>query len=248
MWWSVTIMTVFRLLVIQVQTHSKTFFFTPLPPHFVILRSYLTSCLSFLLIVVITTFTYTQKKFWFFFYLCPGLAKWSSIILYICLSYYDFSLSYRFLPLFYAGDAAELGLIPGSGRSPGGENSNQLQCSCQENPMDRGAWQATVHGIAKNQTWLRDWVHPFLRRVSNIFGAGAISGRNARHIFPQSVLGIIPLIGGATDILVSSSCTGCWAVPPLCSSAVTALSVVRSAPQLLEQKSRGSGSIKLHCP
>ena len=53
-----------------------------------------------------------------------------------------------------AGDTGDMGLIPGSGRSPGGENGNLLQYSCWENPMDRGAWWATVHGVAKNQTWL----------------------------------------------------------------------------------------------
>ena len=37
----------------------------------------------------------------------------------------------------------------GSGRSPGGGNGNPLQCSCLENPMDRGAWRATVYGVAK---------------------------------------------------------------------------------------------------
>ena len=42
--------------------------------------------------------------------------------------------------------------IPGSGRSPGGGHGNPLQYSCLENPMDRGAWQATVHGVAKSQT------------------------------------------------------------------------------------------------
>ena len=46
-----------------------------------------------------------------------------------------------------AGDA---GSIPGSGRSPGGGNGNPLQYSCMENSMDRGAWRATVHGIAKS--------------------------------------------------------------------------------------------------
>ena len=43
--------------------------------------------------------------------------------------------------------AGNQGLIPGSGRSPGGENGNPFQYSCLENPMDRGAWQATVYGI-----------------------------------------------------------------------------------------------------
>ena len=41
------------------------------------------------------------------------------------------------------------GLFPGLGRSPGGGNGNPLQCSCLGNPMDEGAWQAAVHGVAK---------------------------------------------------------------------------------------------------
>ena len=45
--------------------------------------------------------------------------------------------------------------IPRSGRSPGGGNGNQLQYSCLENSMDRGAWQATVHGVTKSQTRLK---------------------------------------------------------------------------------------------
>ena len=49
-----------------------------------------------------------------------------------------------------AGDARHIGLIPGSGRSPGGGHSNPLQCSCLENPMDRGAWWATVHGVTES--------------------------------------------------------------------------------------------------
>ena len=45
-----------------------------------------------------------------------------------------------------------LGWIPGLGRSPGEGNSNPLQYSCLENPMDRGAWRATIHTVAKSQT------------------------------------------------------------------------------------------------
>ena len=52
-------------------------------------------------------------------------------------------------PLANAGD---MGLIPGSGRSPGGGNGNPLWYSCLENPMDRGAWQAAVHRIAEPDT------------------------------------------------------------------------------------------------
>ena len=48
--------------------------------------------------------------------------------------------------------------IPGSGRSPGGENGNPPQCSYLGSPMNRVSLQATVHGVAKSWTWLRDWV------------------------------------------------------------------------------------------
>ena len=51
-----------------------------------------------------------------------------------------------------AGDAGDMGLIPGSGTSPGGGNCKPLQYSCQENPMDRGDWWAPVQGVAKSQT------------------------------------------------------------------------------------------------
>ena len=54
------------------------------------------------------------------------------------------------------GDIRDSGLIPGSGRSPGGGHSNPLQDSCLENPMDRGAWQATVHRVTKSQIGLRE--------------------------------------------------------------------------------------------
>ena len=50
--------------------------------------------------------------------------------------------------------AGDSGSIPGSGRSPGGGNGNPLQYSCLENPMDRGVWWATVHGVEKSQTRL----------------------------------------------------------------------------------------------
>ena len=55
-----------------------------------------------------------------------------------------------------AGDTREAGLIPGSGRSPREGNGNPLQYSCLGNSMDRGAWWATVYGVAKSQTRLSD--------------------------------------------------------------------------------------------
>ena len=54
-----------------------------------------------------------------------------------------------------AGDVRNVGLIPGLGRSPTGGHGNPLQYSCLEIPMDRGAWQATVHKVAKSQTQLK---------------------------------------------------------------------------------------------
>ena len=53
-------------------------------------------------------------------------------------------------------NAGDPGSIPGLGRSPGEGNSYPFQCSYLENPMDRGAWRAAVHGVTKSQTRLRD--------------------------------------------------------------------------------------------
>ena len=57
------------------------------------------------------------------------------------------------------GDTKDMGLIPGSGRSHGEGNGNPLQYSCLKNSMDRGLWQATVHGVAKSQTQLNTHTH-----------------------------------------------------------------------------------------
>ena len=53
------------------------------------------------------------------------------------------------------GDIRDMGLIAQSGRSPGGGHGNPLQYSCLENPMDKGAWWATVHKVAKSRTQLK---------------------------------------------------------------------------------------------
>ena len=53
-------------------------------------------------------------------------------------------------------NAEDAGSIPGLGRSPGEGNGNPLQYSCLENPMDRGAWQASIHGVAKSPTQLSE--------------------------------------------------------------------------------------------
>ena len=72
-----------------------------------------------------------------------------------------------------ACNAEDLGLICGSGRSPGEGNGNPLQCSCLENTMDRGAWQATVNGVERvghdlatiERERLNTWVGIFLEKI-----------------------------------------------------------------------------------
>ena len=56
-----------------------------------------------------------------------------------------------------AGDARDVHSVPDLGRSPGEGNGNPFQYSCLENPMDRGAWRATVHRVPKSQTRLSNW-------------------------------------------------------------------------------------------
>ena len=60
-----------------------------------------------------------------------------------------------------ACNVGDLGSIPGLGRSPGKGNDNPLQYSCLENPMDGGAWWATVHGVANIRTRLNDFTFTF---------------------------------------------------------------------------------------
>ena len=66
------------------------------------------------------------------------------------------------IPPANTGDLRDAGWIPGLGRSPGEGHGNPVQYSCLENPMDRGAWRAKVHSVAKNQTrltWLNTQTH-----------------------------------------------------------------------------------------
>ena len=67
-----------------------------------------------------------------------------------------------------ACNAGDLSSIPGLGRSPGEGNGNPLQYSCLENPMDRGAWWATVHGVALSQTGLSDFTFTFTFTLGNL--------------------------------------------------------------------------------
>ena len=73
-------------------------------------------------------------------------------------------------PLASAGAAedGDVGFIPGSGRCPGGGHGNPLQYSCLENPMDRGAWRARVHGVTKSRTQLNS--NTYTQVNTTIFG------------------------------------------------------------------------------
>ena len=73
---------------------------------------------------------------------------------------------------FNEGDSGDVGSIPGLEKSPGGGNGDPLQYSCLDNLMDREAWQATVHEVAKNWTWLTDWAHT----------QGSLLGKESQHL------------------------------------------------------------------
>ena len=79
------------------------------------------------------------------------------------------------------GDTGDLGLIPASGRSPGGQHGNPLQCSCLENLMDRGAWWATGHRVAKSQTCAHAHKHKLNLWDAVLNGTGALTGSCQKH-------------------------------------------------------------------
>ena len=90
------------------------------------------------------------------------------------------------------GDTEDTVSIPGSGRSPGAGNGNPLQHSCLENSTDRGAWQATIHGVTKS--WTRLSTHPLWelklqRRQKNSRGrlkTGRVRARGQSQVDAQS--------------------------------------------------------------
>ena len=92
-----------------------------------------------------------------FYLLCSELSSWVWKVLWesLCITNLDFpGLPGGSDSKESACSAGDSGSIPGSGRSPGEGLSNPLQYSCLENPMDRGAWWATVHGVTQSWTWL----------------------------------------------------------------------------------------------
>ena len=86
-------------------------------------------------------------------------------------------------------NAGDPGSIPGSGRSPGEGNGYLFQYSCLENPMDRGAWRATVHGITKSRTQLSDQ-HTHTHTISSFPGGSVVKN-------PPAFAGDVSLIPGS---------------------------------------------------
>ena len=103
----------------------------------------------------------------------PKASHPHSITLGVRISTHEFCVHAKSLPMGFpdstmmkesacnAGNTTDAGLIPGSRRFPGGGNGNPLQYSCLKNSMDRGAWQATVHGVTKrsDMTWRLNTQH-----------------------------------------------------------------------------------------
>ena len=95
-----------------------------------------------------------------------------------------------------ACNTGDPGSIPGSGRSPGEGNGSPLQHSCLENPMDGGAWQATVHGVTKSQTLLSNFtfisfpqLFSGLESISQTFGFLLETQENQMHFRDWTVRG-----------------------------------------------------------
>ena len=103
-----------------------------------------------------------------------------------------------------AGDVRHKGSIPGSGRFTRGEHGNPLQYSCLENPMDRGAWQATVHRVAQSQAWLKQqhaqcdswWMPAFAGIwIDEVIHMGATCLRDWLSIKPQDAKAWVSFLG-----------------------------------------------------
>ena len=122
-----------------------------------------------------------------------------------------------------------MGLILGLGRSPGGGHGNLLQYSRLENPMDRGAWRATVHGVAKS--WTRPWLHNNLDNVNRLYCLDRLWGERKGmgwRLVGQPCSGVrlgwgySTGSGGGTWVIERAMCTpfpdNPYNQPPRCSS------------------------------
>ena len=117
-----------------------------------------------------------------------------------------------------ACNAGDLGLIPGLGRSTGEGNGNPLQYSCLEDPMDRGAWWATVHGVTESRTRLSDFhFHPYLLHSERTLRTEQMDGdHRTKRGGATGVGGRVTSLVGAKDMQdVRQKCTvGTWELRP----------------------------------
>ena len=102
-------------------------------------------------------------------------------------------------PTCNAGDIRDAVLIPESGRSSGGGNGNPLQYSCRGNPMDRGAWWATVYGVAKSwiqqHTCISIYIFPLYTQIYNeVYNGNTYSYTYIPNLFLSKLIGIYILI------------------------------------------------------
>ena len=126
---------------------------------FLVISDYF-SCV-FVIIMDYLIFLLSSYFIYFFFCMLLWLFLNSCYLIDKCFFFFFLVLHLMGFPLGSEGkesacNAGDLGSMLGLGISPGGGHGNPLKYSCLENPMDSGAWQATVHGVAKSRTWLSD--------------------------------------------------------------------------------------------
>ena len=86
-----------------------------------------------------------------------------------------------------AEDVGDMGLIPGLGRFPGGGHDNPLSYSCLENPTGGGAWQATVHGVAKSPTGLSDFTFTTYTPDNSLFYSFSYESEGHSVVSPWTI-------------------------------------------------------------
>ena len=112
-------------------------------------------------------------------------------------------------------NAGDMGLICGSGGSPGGRNGNPLQDTSRENQRDRGAWDSAVHGVTKNQTWLSNSVSSITQSRPTLWPHGL---QHARLPCPS------PTLGACSNSCLLSR----WCHPPISCSVIPFSSCLQS--------------------
>ena len=129
-----------------------------------------------------------------------------------------------------AGDATDMGSIPGSGRSPGRGHGNLLQYSCLENPMNRGVWWATVQRVAElDTTEVTEHAHTHTLLINNVVTVSGGQQRNSAICIHVSILPQTPLPSRLPHNIEQSSL--CYRVGP-CQLSILYIAVYTCPSQL----------------